>query len=78
MTALGRSAASLCLCGTFVQLCCCSDTVTTAGTAAATVDDRMATPGQKKSHETISGIFVAAGFVIMGLYYKAHCELTMA
>lgn len=78
MTALGRSTASLHLCGTFVQHCCCSDTVTTAATAVATADDKMATPGQKKSHETISGIFVATGFVIMGLYYKTHCELTMA
>lgn len=68
MTALGRSTASLCLCGTFVQHCCCSDTVTTAATAVATVDDRKATPGQEKSHETTPGIFVATGFVIMGLY----------
>lgn len=52
--------------------------MTTAATAVTTVDDRMAIPGQKKSHETISGIFVAKGFVIMDLYYKTHCELTMA
>lgn len=78
MTALGRSTASLRLCGTFVQHCCCSDPVTTAVMAVTTADDKMAIPGQKKSHETISGIFVAMGFVIMGLYYKTHCELTMA
>lgn len=78
MTTLGRSTASLCLCGTFVQYCCCSDTVTTAATAAATVDDRRAIPGQKESQENTPGISVATGFIIMGLYYQAHCELTMA
>lgn len=77
MSALGTSRASLCLCGTFDPHCSCV-TVTTAATPVATVDDRMAIPSQKKSHETISGIFVATGFVIMGLYCKAHYELTMA
>lgn len=78
MTALGTPTASLRLCGTFVQHCCCSDTVTAAATAVAMVDDRTTIPGQKKSHKTISGIFGATGFVIMGLYYKICSELTMA
>lgn len=50
MTALGRSTASLCVCGTFVQHC--SDTVTAAAAAVAPVGDRMAISGQKKSQKT--------------------------
>lgn len=45
---MGRSIASLCLCGTFVQHCCCSDTLTTADPAVVTVGDRIS--GRKKSH----------------------------
>lgn len=51
----------------FVQHCWCSDTVITPMSAVTTVDDKIATSGQKKSHAT-TGIFGASGFVAMGLF----------